>query len=249
MTKQAIRKTLGRSFISLQQLQTVVVEIESMNDRPLTYVSSDLHDPQPLTPSHLLHGRRIQQAPRPLEDQEESKDPSFVDGMDLRKRVDKLTQLIGHFSSRWKREYLTSLREFYKTSRQSRQLIRTGDVVIVQEDNKPRLQWRLAVAEDLIEGKGGQVRAAHIRTSNHKTTRPVAKLYPLEVHSEECGKQNSTTVPEEIEQSVDDMPKDDQQDTADTNITPVRNMRAAASKALQKFKEWSGILGPPPEDV
>ena len=110
LTKQAIRKTLGRSFISLQQLQTIVVEVESMlNDRPLTYVKSNLQDPQPLTPSHLLYGRRIQQAPRLLEDQEEENDPSFVDGVDLRKRVDKLTQLISHFSSRWKREYLTSL--------------------------------------------------------------------------------------------------------------------------------------------
>ena len=171
LTKQAIRKTLGRTFISLQQLQTIVVEIESMlNDRPLTYVNSDLQDTQPLTPSHLLYGRRIQQAPHPLSDQEEANDPSFVDGVDLRKRVDKLTQLMGHFSSRWKREYLTSLREFYKTSRQNGQLIRTGDVVIVHEDNKPRLQWRLAIVEDLIKGKDGQVRAAHIRTSIHKTT-------------------------------------------------------------------------------
>jgi len=34
LTKQAIRKTLGRTFISLQKLQTIVVEIESMlNDQ------------------------------------------------------------------------------------------------------------------------------------------------------------------------------------------------------------------------
>ena len=227
-----------------------MVEIESMlNDRPLTYVTSDLQDPQPLTPSHLLYGRRIQQAPRPLDDQEEGNDPSFVDGVDLRKRVDKLTQLIGHFSSRWKREYLTSLREFYKTSRQGKQLIRTGDVVIVHEDNKPRLQWRLAIVEDLIEGKDGRVRAAHIRTNNYKTTRPVAKLYPLEVHSEECEKQNATTAPEEIARSVDSTPNGNQQRTADTNTTRVRTMRAAASKALQKTKEWSGVLSLPPEDV
>jgi len=37
LTNQAIRKTLGRTFISLDQLQTVVVEVE--NDRPLTYVN------------------------------------------------------------------------------------------------------------------------------------------------------------------------------------------------------------------
>ena len=101
LTKQATRKTLGRTFISLQQLQTVVVEIESMlNDRPLTYTNSDLQDSQPLTPSHLLCGRKLQQVPHPLYDQEELDDPSFVDGMDLRKKLDKLTQSIGHFSSR-----------------------------------------------------------------------------------------------------------------------------------------------------
>ena len=105
------------------------------------------------------------------------------------------------------------------------------------------------MVEDLIEGKDGQVRAAHIRTSNYKTTRPVAKLYLLEVHSEDCGKQNGFTVPEENKQSVDDTPQDKQQNTVDTNLTPVRNMRAATSKALQKIKEWSSILGPPLEDV
>ena len=60
--------------------------------------------------------------------------------MDLSERVDKLAQLIGHFSCQWKREYLTSLQEFYKTSRKGKQLIRTGGVVILHEDNKPRLQ-------------------------------------------------------------------------------------------------------------
>ena len=75
-----------------------VVEIESMlNDRPLTYVNSDLQDPQPITPSHLLYGRRIQQVPHMLKDPEEVNDPSYVaDSMELRKGVNRLTQLIGH---------------------------------------------------------------------------------------------------------------------------------------------------------
>jgi len=120
LIKQAIRKKLGRIFTFLQQLQTIIVEIESMlNDRPLTYVNSDLQDPQPLTPSHLLYGRRTQQAPHSLEN---LNDPSYVDGVDLRKRVEKLTQLFGNLS-RWKKEYLTSLQGFYKMTRQSKQMI------------------------------------------------------------------------------------------------------------------------------
>ena len=244
LTKQAIKKTLGRTLISLDQLQTVVVEIESMlNDRPLTYVSSDLLDPQPLTLSHLLYGRRIQQALHPITDQEELADPSVVYGKDLRKQVDKLTQLIEHFTSRWRREYLTSLREFHKVSRRgSTQLIRRGDVVIVHEDNTPRLHWRLAVVEDLIKGNDGQVRAAHIKTSSHKTTRPVAKLYPLEVHSELSDNSNDDDLTEP------DLPASSKETTT-SQLPRVRRVRVAATRALQKIKEWSGVLGPAPENV
>jgi len=57
LTKTTIKKVLGRSFIMLAALQTLVVEIEAvLNDRPLTYLSSDVTDPELLTPSHLLYG-------------------------------------------------------------------------------------------------------------------------------------------------------------------------------------------------
>ena len=100
LTKQAVKKTLGRAFVSLRQLETIVVEIEAMlNDRPLAYVSPDLSDPEPLTPLHFLCGRRIRLVPHPLDDIEELDDPSYVDGSDMRRKVDKHPQLIQQF---WK---------------------------------------------------------------------------------------------------------------------------------------------------
>jgi len=78
----------------------VIVEIESMlNNRPLTYVDSDLQNHQPLIPFHLLCSRQIQQVPLLLKDQEEIDDLSYVDGIDLRKEIDGLTRIVGHFSS------------------------------------------------------------------------------------------------------------------------------------------------------
>jgi len=56
-----------------------------------------------------------------------------------------------------------------QTSGTNQQVIRKGNVVIVHDD-KPRIQWRLAVVENLIEGGDGLVQAAHISMDNLKTT-------------------------------------------------------------------------------
>ena len=50
-------------------------------------------------------------------------------------------------------------------------------------DDTPRINWQLAVIEDVIRGSNGLIRAANIRTKAGRTNRPIARLYPLEVHS------------------------------------------------------------------
>ena len=53
--------------MSMETLQTIVTETEAvLNDRPLTHVSSNLHDLEPLTPSHLLYGRKMTSLPYPI---------------------------------------------------------------------------------------------------------------------------------------------------------------------------------------
>ena len=48
LTKIALKKTLGRTHVSLIVLETLVVEIEAvLNDRPLTYVSSEFDEMDP----------------------------------------------------------------------------------------------------------------------------------------------------------------------------------------------------------
>ena len=57
-------------------------------------------------------------------------------------------------------------------------------MVLIQDDT-PHIDWRLAVIEELIVGNDGLVRAAHIRTAQGKTNKPIFKLCPLEVSSNE----------------------------------------------------------------
>ncbi|KAF8778929.1 hypothetical protein HNY73_015603 [Argiope bruennichi] len=58
--KLALRKTLGKTTLSREKLETLIIEIEgALSSRPLTYVFSDFQGPVSLTPAHLLMGRRV----------------------------------------------------------------------------------------------------------------------------------------------------------------------------------------------
>ena len=115
LTKTTLKKVLGRTFISLIALQTIVVEVEAiLNDRPITYTSTDLNDPEPLCPSHLLYGRRIVSLPYPQVSAEDITDPDYMTAPIIREAFTHQSQILQHFQGRWKQEYLTALREFYK---------------------------------------------------------------------------------------------------------------------------------------
>ena len=185
LTKSAIKKVLGRRHISLTVLETIIVEIEAViNDHPLTFVSSELGDVEPLTPAHLLHGRRITYLPHKMVDTDEIIDPSCGDTASIRRRVKILALILQDIRKRWRHDYLTSLREFHRTSGTTNQVIQKGDVVI-NHDDTPRTMWKIAVVKDLVTGGDGLVRAATLRTANGTTNRPITKLYPLELNETE----------------------------------------------------------------
>ena len=248
LTKQAVKKTLGRTFVTLPELETIVVEVEAMlNNRPLTYVSSDLTDPEALTPAHLIYGRRIQSVPHTLEDTEEIMDPPYMDDQRMRNQVNTHSHIIQQFWSRWRKEYLTALREFHRSTGHNEQVINKGDVVMVH-DNTSRMQWKLAVVEELIRGNDGFVRAAHIRTDNYRTTRPIVKLYPLEVTSSVNQSQGREEATDHISEISTDANCPAEVDTSSEQPKICRK-RNAAIKAMRKIKEWTNVPCCPPEDV
>ena len=65
ITKRCLRKTIGRSNLTFEELRTVIVEIEStVNNRPLTYLYDDIEGiSQALTPARLIYGRQIINSP------------------------------------------------------------------------------------------------------------------------------------------------------------------------------------------
>ena len=191
MVKTSLKKVLGRAFITLTALQTTVVEVEAvLNDRPLTYLSSTTEDPEPLTPSHLLYGRRIVSLPHPVVENDEESDPDYYSSDQMRTKVNRQGMLLQHFKSRWKKEYLTMLRERHSTTGTNEQTVHIGDVVQIHDDT-PRSQWKLAVIEELARGEDGHIRSVTVRTASGRTNRPIARLYPLEVSANECSTHNA----------------------------------------------------------
>jgi len=232
LTKMALKKVLGRSRVTLTVLQTLVTEVEAiLNDRPITYVSSELDDLQPLTPSHLLHGRQITSLPHEQVSERELDDPTYGDSSDVTRRARLQAALLNQFWSRWRHDYLTSLREHHRASGHNTQQIRRGDVVLVHDDC-PRISWKLAVVEGLLRGKDGLVRAANIRTANGSTNRPIARLIPLEVVANSTEEDNSTPPVNK-----------------DANDSAIRPKRRAAERGRDKMRRWAKELGGAPEDV
>ena len=68
--------------------------------------------------------------------------------------------VLSHYWKRWKREYLTELREHHRPRQTKGPAISVGDVVCVQDEKKARLNWDLARVARLLTGRDGQVRAA-----------------------------------------------------------------------------------------
>ena len=91
--KRCLKKILKNAKLSYEELLTVVTEVECvLNSRPLTYVSSEDIE-EPLTPSHLMTGRRLLSIPDEIAvDEEETSEVSL-----LTRRQRCLLLLLSHF--------------------------------------------------------------------------------------------------------------------------------------------------------
>ena len=182
VVKQCLKKVCGSALLSYDELATVMAEAEAcINSRPLTYLSSDL-DSELICPAHFLTGTRLTSPPQHTSPKE------LMTLSDVKQRLRYCEVLKTHYWRRFKREYLVSLRENYKSfnKNNSSESVKIGDVCLV-EDQGPRLKWKFGLVEDTIVGRDNVIRAAvvKVRGNNGFVTlrRPLQQLYPLEIRS------------------------------------------------------------------
>ena len=176
--KSALRKTLGTKCLSRCELETTLHEVEAcINSRPLTFVGDDPDASNPLTPSHFLTGKTAGFQPEKYNEHS-----SCVSSRDLCMRESARQRQLDKFWEIWSSEYIRNLpctvRKFV-----SRCKLKDGSVVLIQEDNVPRLSWPLGVIVKTYPGKDGIVRSVDVKTCKGVINRPIQRLHDLEISS------------------------------------------------------------------
>ena len=146
--KRCLKKVLRNARLTYEELLTLLIRVEGvLNSRPLTYVYPDRDEP--LTPSHLVLGKRILSVPTQVEfdAEDEGKD-------ELVKREKHLKNVLKHFWKRWKSEYLTQLREHHKPSKKHGPEIKVGEVVLIEEDNVKKIKLAHRGDRELTQREG-----------------------------------------------------------------------------------------------
>ena len=183
---------------------------------------------EPLTPSHLIYGRRITTNPNSSHHEVVSTNRSLT----RQARHHKL--LLEQFIKQWRTEYLTSLREQISAMasiRGSGSSISEGDIAIVKGDSTPRAFWRLAQVEQLLPGKDGKTRSAIIMLggcNSGTVRRPIELIVPIEVRS----KLSDNSQTKEVLAG--------QEHTTSDKVTEGRSQRTSA--IVGEFKRRDGVL-------
>ena len=173
--KKHLTAMLEAEGVHIEVFSTVLVKAESIiNLRPLTRVSADSRDLQPLRPMDFLcpgvfaHSADDILPPAPPGDN------------DLRYSWKRSRTIIDGFWKRWSRDYVSALQARPKWRSTERDLA-VGDVVLLVDEQLRRSDWRLAMVKE-TEGDGAHVRKVTVSVGGGKEfVRDRTKVVRLEL--------------------------------------------------------------------
>ena len=140
-----------------------------VNQRPIGRNPLNPDEGTYLCPNDLLLGRctsRVPQGP-------------FAEKSDVRQRLSFLQEIVNSFWKRWSREIFPNLviEPKWHTEKRNAQI---GDVVMIQDSNVVRGEWRMGVIIKILESKDGRVRNVEVKYKNGgtdiKVKRPIQRL-------------------------------------------------------------------------
>ncbi|KAL1251845.1 hypothetical protein QQF64_019641 [Cirrhinus molitorella] len=152
--KQALKVVLKDQTVTETVLCTVLIEVEGiLNAKPLGYVSSDVSDLDPVTPSILLMGRHDSSLPQVLYDSSNL----------LGTRRWKHSQVLAdHFWSSFIHYYLPNLQERQKWRKDGGE-IGLDQVVLIVDPELPQACWPVGKVSNTFPGLDGRTRTVEVQ--------------------------------------------------------------------------------------
>ena len=160
--KRCLKKSVGRSLLTFEELRTLVVEIEAtLNNRPLTYIYDDEEGlSYPLTTADLIYGRQIATMPH------QRHWIVISTFQSLTKRARYHFRLLEGFTKQWRREYLYGCLNTTETELELSNNSLVGDIVVFKKEGSARCWWKLAKVRELLKSRDNAVRYSHMLQDN-----------------------------------------------------------------------------------
>ena len=166
--KRHLLKTIGDTILTVEEFYTLLVQIEAIvNSRPLSPLSSDPNDLNPLTPAHFLIGRSLVAAP----DEDLEKSP-----YNRLSHYQMIQNLVHSYWKRWHLEFLHHLQHRPKWQKPIKDTFKVGTLVLLKEENTPPGSWRMGRITQLWPGDDGLVRVVSVRTQTSVVKRAINKI-------------------------------------------------------------------------
>ncbi|XP_026462792.1 uncharacterized protein LOC113365449 [Ctenocephalides felis] len=174
--KSHLKRILGNACLTFEDFYTILAQIEAiLNSRPISPLSSDPNDLNPLTPGHFLIGKSLTSIP----------DPNVLDIPENRLgRYQHLQRLAQHFWKRWHKEYISELQSRTKRTGRANQSLKVGTMVLLREDNVPPLNWQLGRIIEVHPGLDKEVRVVTVKVQNNVFKRAATKVCALPIDNE-----------------------------------------------------------------
>lgn len=173
--KYHLKRIVGDSTLTYEELTTLTHQIEAcLNSRPLCPLNDDVNDVEALTPGHFLVGRGLVSPPNPI---------ATNINTNLSSRWQLVQKMKKDFWHTWSADYLNRLQQRYKWKTRQENL-KSGDLVILKEDNINPSRWPLARIVETHPSTDGMVRVVSIkRAEGNPLKRSIHKIIPLPMAS------------------------------------------------------------------
>ena len=171
--KKALKVSIGQQVFTYAEFQTIMFEAAQLvNQRPIGRKPNDPEEGSYLCPNDLLLGRNASHIPQ----------GPFMERCDHRQRLKFMQEIVNNFWKRWYREVFPGLVVEPKWHTEKRNLV-VGDVVLVQDSNELRGEWKMGLVSKIKESRDGRVRNVEVMYKRGETkitiTRPAQRLIVL----------------------------------------------------------------------